>query len=166
MKNRAAAAVVVLVGLVAAWLWLASEQTEDAKIQRRLGELTELVSDARAARGQAMIIRLGKLKRFFTEDVVVIVSDRIPEIRGQEALLGAAQVAMRAESGMNVAFKDVKVIVNPDGRHAQATVTVVMTGVSSDEARSISALELDMTKLDGEWLIRSVSPVEVMRLDR
>ena len=78
-----------------------------------------------------------------------------------------AQAALNRETDMSVSFEDIDVTVNPDDRHAMAVVTVFVTGVSSDEAKSVSAreLEMDMAKIDGEWLIKTIRPVEVLELD-
>lgn len=168
MKRRAAVIAVVLVVAGAAWFLLASRQTEDARIRQRLGELAELVSAAGPVRGQDILIRLGKLRKFFTENVVVVIGGRLPEIRGRDQLLSMAQAALSRETDMDVSFEDIDVTVNPDELHAMAKVTVVVAGVSSDEAKSVSARELglDMAKIDGEWLIKAIRRVEVFELDR
>ena len=168
VKRRAAIVAVVLVVAAAAWFLLASRQTEDARIRQRLNELTELVSAAGPVTGQDILIQLGKLRKFFTEDVVVVIGERLPEIRGRDHLVSMAQAALSRETDISVSFEDLDITVNPDERHALAVVTLLVTGASSDEAKSVTAreLELDMAKVDGDWLIKTVRPVEVFELDQ
>ena len=84
VKKRALIVAVVLVVAAAAWFILASRQTEDAKIRQRLNELAELVSASGPMRGQEILIQLAKLRKFFTEDVVVVIGERLPEIQGRD----------------------------------------------------------------------------------
>jgi len=167
VKKGIAVVAVALVVVAAAWYLLASRQTEDARIRKRLNELTELISDSAGASGQDLLIQPVRLGKFFTENVVITIGERLPEIRGRDHLVAMAQAAFSRETTINVSFEDIDVTVNSDKRHALVIVNVLVTGASSDEARSVSTrqLELDMTKVDGEWLIQAVRPIEVFELD-
>ena len=49
---------------------------------------------------------------------------------------------------------------------ARVNTTVIVTGVHSQEGRSLDAkeLEMDLVKADGAWVIQAVRPVEAMTL--
>jgi len=167
LKKRFVLAVVILGLVVGVWFLIAGRQTEDSRIRHRLNLLAEMLSDTGDNTGQDLLIRPVKLGKFFAEDVVVVVSDRLPEIKGRDSLVAMAERAMRQTSSMSVSFADMEVMVNPDDRHAQVNITVLVSGADSAEATSVNAqeFELHMAKLEGEWVIKSVRPVEVMELD-
>ena len=172
--QRRVVAVAVVLGLVAVaglavviWFVQASAQGEQSRIRRRLEELTELFSNAGGQDGSAALVRLASLRQFFTEDVVVQLSDEIPELRGRDQLIATADRGLRHETGLKVTFEDIAIVLADSQRRAQANVTVLVTGVRSSEAKSVNAreLEMDLVKPDGDWLIEAVRRVEVLELD-
>ncbi len=168
MKKRFVPIVVILALVVGGWFFIAGRQTEDSLIRHRLDTLAKMLSDTGPKTGQDLLIRSAQLGQFFAEDVVVVLTDRATEIRGRQSLVVMAERATREVASMDVDFADVEVIVNSDKQHAQVNITVFITGEETAQMAAFNAqeFELQMTKIDGEWVINAVAPVEVLHLDR
>ena len=91
----------------------------------------------------------------------------IRKVKGRSNLLKMAHFALQQEPDLTVAFEDMNVIYDTETQLALVNTTVIVTGVQSQQARSLDAreLEMDLVKTDGEWVIKAVRPVEVIKLD-
>ena len=165
VKNPVAIAAVVLGILVV--IWLVYPKNEEYRIRQRLHELADVVSSTQQQRDAARLIHIAGLKQFFTKDVTVQLNGNIPRVKDRNTLLQIAHVALQQEPGLTVAFTDIAVTHDDGTQQARVNTTVVVTGVHSPRAKSVDAqeLEMDLLKADGEWRIRGVRPVEVMKLD-
>ena len=165
VKNPVAIAAVVLGILVV--IWLVYPKNEAYHIRQRLHELADVVSSTQQQRDAARLIHIAGLKQFFTKDVTVQLNGNIPRVMDRNTLLQIAHVALQQEPGLTVTFTDIAVTHDDGTQQARVNTTVVVTGVHSPKAKSVDAreLEMDLLKADGEWRIRAVRPVEVMKLD-
>ena len=164
-KNPVAIAIAVLGILIV--VWLVYPKSEEDHIRQRLHELAETVSTTREHRDAARLIHIAGLKQFFTEDVSVHFHGNIPSVGDRKKLLQMAYVALQQEPNLTVAFEDITVIYNDGTQQAQVNTTVVVTGAHSQRAKSVNAqeMEMDLVKPEGEWLIKVVRPVEVMKIE-
>ncbi|MFQ5988568.1 MAG: nuclear transport factor 2 family protein [Candidatus Methylomirabilales bacterium] len=164
-KNPVAIAAGVLAIVVV--VWLVYPRSEEDRIRQRLHELAEVVSTTQQHRDAARLIHIAGLKQFFTDDVTVQIKGNIPHVKDRRKLLQMAHVALQQEPNLAVAFEDISVIYDNGTQQAQVNTTVVVTGAHSQRAKSVEAqeMEMDLVKPAGEWLIKAVRPVEVMRLE-
>lgn len=166
--RKAAAPLAVIVGLAGLfWLVKFPADGEQGRIKSRLTELTDLISEQHASQGTGALIVLAKLRTFFTEDVTVKINDQIPPITGRDRLVAIAHRSLQHESGIEVRFEDMTIRLDQDESTASVSVTVVLTGGRSHEARSIhaQALDLDMLQVEGKWRIKAIRPLQVLKLD-
>lgn len=165
-KNSVTIAVVVLGIVVVAWFFYSFQQSEEDRIRNRLHDLADVVSTMQHKRDAARLLHIAELQQFFTHNVTVQVKNDLPKVNGRDKLLKMAHIAYQQEPGLTVAFTDISVAHEDGTQQALVHTTVVVTGVHSDKARSVDAqeLEMDFTKLDGEWLIEAIQSIEVMEL--
>jgi hypothetical protein len=165
IKNPVAIAAAVLGILVV--VWLVYPKSEEDRIRQRLDELAYVVSTTNQQRDTARLIHIAGLKQFFTEEVAVEVNPDIRKVKGRSNLLKMAHFALQQEPDLTVAFEDMNVIYDTGTQLALVNTTVIVTGVQSQQARSLDAreLEMDLVKADGEWVIKAVRPVEVIKLE-
>jgi hypothetical protein len=166
--RKAAAPLAVIVGLAGLfWLVKFPADGEMGRIKSRLTELTDLISEPHPSQGTGMLVVLAKLQTFFTEDVTVKINDQIPQITGRDQLVAIAHRGLQHESGIEVRFEDMTVRFDQNESTASVSVTVVLTGGRSNEAQSIhaQALELDMLQVEGKWRIKTIRPLQVLRLE-
>ncbi len=164
-KNSVAIAAAVLGILIV--VWLVYPKSEEDHIRQRLHELAEVVSTTQQHRDAARLIHIAGLQQFFTEDVSVHINGNIPNVGDRKKLLQMAHVALQQEPNLTVAFEDMSVIYDNGTQQAQVNTTVVVTGAHSQRAKSVNAqeMEMDLVKPEGEWLIKAVRPVEVMKIE-
>lgn len=164
-KNPVAIAAVTLAVVVVAWLMF--PKSEEHRIRQRLHELTEVISSTQHQRGTSRLVHVTGLREFFTGDVTVHIGDGIPRVKNRDTLLQMAHVALHHEPALTVAFTDLSVTHDRGTPYARVNATVVVTGVHSQQAKSVDAREvkMDMVKNEGEWRIQAVRPVQVMKLD-
>ncbi|MFQ5930687.1 MAG: nuclear transport factor 2 family protein [Acidobacteriota bacterium] len=165
MKYPVAIAALVLGVLIV--VWLAYPKNEEYRISQRLYELAEIVSSTQQHRDAARLIHITGLKRFFTEDVTVQINGNIRPVNNRNTLLQMAHIALQQEPSLTVTFEDMSVAYDDGTQYARVNTTVIVTGVHSRRAKSVNAqeLEMDLVKPEGEWLIKAVRPVEVMKLE-
>jgi hypothetical protein len=164
-KNPIVIALAVLAVLIV--VWLLYPKSEEDRIRQRLDELAHVVSTTEQQRDAARLIHIAGLQQFFSEDVTVAIRPNMRKVTGRSDLLKAAHFALQQEPGMTVAFEDMTVTHDAGTRHAVVNTTLIVTGVQSQHARSFDAqeLEMDLVKADGEWVIKTVRPVEAIKLD-
>lgn len=164
-KNPVAIAAVTLAVVVVAWLLV--PESEEHRIRQRLHELAEIISATQHQRGTARLVHVTGLRQFFTGDVTVHIGDGMPRVKDRDTLLQMAHVALQQEPALAVAFTDLSVTHDRGTPYARVNATVVVTGVHTQQARSVDAreVEMDVVKTEGEWRIQSVRPVQVMKLD-
>jgi len=165
IKNPVAIAAAVIGILIV--VWLVYPKSEEDRIRQRLDELAYVVSTTNQQRDAARLIHIAGLKQFFTEDVTVEVKPDIRKVKGRSNLLKMAHFALQQEPDLTVAFEDMTVTRDSGMQLALVNTTVIVTGVQNQQARSLDAreLEMDLVKTDGEWVIKAVRPVEVIKLD-
>ncbi len=165
IKNPVAIAAAVIGILIV--VWLVYPKSEEDRIRQRLDELAYVVSTTNQQRDAARLIHIAGLKQYFTEDVTVEVKPDIRKVKGRSNLLKMAHFALQQEPDLTVAFEDMTVTRDSGMQLALVNTTVIVTGVQNQQARSLDAreLEMDLVKTDGEWVIKAVRPVEVIKLD-
>ncbi|MFQ5801589.1 MAG: nuclear transport factor 2 family protein [Candidatus Methylomirabilales bacterium] len=165
MKNPVAIVAVALGMLIV--VWLVYPKNEAYRIRQRLDQLADVVSSTQQQSDAARLVHIAGLRQFFTEDVSVKLNGNIPQVKDRNTLLRIAQGALQQEPSLTVAFTDISVSHADGTQQARVNTTVVVTGVHSPKAKSVDAqeLEMDLVKAKGEWRIKAVWPVEVMKLD-
>lgn len=167
ITNRLGIIVGVLAVLIVGWFALSLWKSEEDRIRERLDELADVVSTAKHQTGAARGFHIAQLREFFTEDVTVEIKPDIRKVMGRDTLLQAAHIALQHEPSLAVAFRDVSVTRDNGTEHARVNTTVIVTGVSSHQAKSVDAqeLEMELVKAEDEWLIKAIRPVEAMKLE-
>ena len=147
--------------------WFVFHKNEDDRIRQRLHELAHVVSTTKEKQDTARLVHIAGLQQFFTQGVTVEINPETRKITGRENLLKMAHLALMHEPSVTVVFKDISVFYDDGTPHAQVNTTVFVTGVQSQNARSVNAqeLEMDWVKAEGEWVIQAVRPVKAMELD-
>jgi hypothetical protein len=68
----------------------------------------------------------------------------------------------RQDPTLTVAFTDISVHRGRAAHRARVQATCVVSGASSQQARSVDAqgLEMDLMKVEGAWVTQAIRPVE------
>ncbi|MFC1641842.1 hypothetical protein ACFL5O_04010 [Myxococcota bacterium] len=123
------AMVSVGLGLVAYAFW--SHETDEEKIQRRLGDLTELLRVEEP--NENVVIRTLRIRQGLTELCEPTVQAQIPELgslqRGPEGLAAVAARGIRHFDQLEVTLDSVKVKVEQPQRQARASAVARLLGL-------------------------------------
>ena len=165
MKNSLRIALLVAFVFGGGWLWRTLFPGDEALIQRQLHKLAEVASFPSNEAPLAKLTNAAKLANFFTVDGEVDMApwnyQRVI-INGRDELRQAAVGARNAVMSLSVTAEGVVIVLGPaDG---QATVRLSLTGRTSQdpEARS-QPVQLDLRKVDGDWLIRRITTEEYLK---
>lgn len=139
---------------------------EDAKIRREFNELSETV---RKNGNEGMLTALEKAKtasKFF-DDYCTLRLDRVPQgvgVMSRDNVASNTAMLRKYFNTMQISFYDMAVLVDPNGKEAQASFTAVFKGSGSgrslEEPREMDA---KLVKKNGRWLIRTLAFREVIR---
>lgn len=150
----------IVAAAAAVWAYRTFFPSDEQRIRQRLDEIVALVN--RDADGLDAISRAARIGRAFTDDVVVELRRGAP-IRGKDTLMAMAARVQPRTDGVNLAIRDVNVAVLNAG---EARVELTATWDDpSDSSQPLDATELRLhwVERDGQWLISSVEPVDVLR---
>lgn len=165
MKNSLRIALLVAFVFGGGWLWRTLFPGDEALIQRQLHKLAEVASFPSNEAPLAKLINAAKLANFFTVDGEVDMApwnyQRVI-INGRDELRQAAVGTRNAFMSLSVTVESVAIVLGPaDGL---ANVRLSLTGRTSQdtEARS-QPVQLDLRKVDGDWLIRRITTEEYLK---
>lgn len=165
MKNSLRIALLVAFVFGGGWLWRTLFPGDEALIQRQLHKLAEVASFPSNEAPLAKLTNAAKLANFFTVDGEVDMApwnyQRV-NINGRDELRQAAVGARNAFMSLSVTVESVAIVLGPaDGL---ANVRLSLTGRTSQdtEARS-QPVQLDLRKVDGDWLIRRITTEEYLK---
>jgi hypothetical protein len=153
--------VLAVLALGAAYgVWRAYFRGDEAIVRDRLEALVAELNEG-AAGGLGLVGRAAKIGSFFTEDIVVDVGEGGEPIRGREAVMGTAARLQPRTALLTVAIHDVDVTIGEGGT---AGVDLTATLTKHEESASESSIdarefELEMRKVDGDWLIARVTAI-------
>jgi hypothetical protein len=155
MPRPVLAGVAVLVAAAAAWFW----PTDARRIRATLDTAVEAVSTAAGERELERVARAASLARALAPDVVVETAAGGPAVRGRETVVG---VASRIGVGgpLAVTLEGVELTIDGEAGRATATGFARVSGAGASEAGRYDGAEIriDLTKIDGAWLIARISP--------
>ncbi len=146
------------------WLWRVVFPGDETIIRRRLHELAATASFPANEAPLAKLTNAGKVASFFTVDGEIDIApwgyQRVV-ISGRDELRQAALGARNAISSLTVATEGISIALELETD--QATARLSLTGRTSENPdRQSQPLELDLRRIDGEWLIRRVKSVEYL----
>lgn len=158
--------VALLVVLAAGyWLWRTFFPGDEAIIRRQLTELAEAASFPANEAPLAKLGNAGKVAGYFTADTEIDIApwgySRVV-INGHQELQAATLGARNAVSSLSVGVENVVVNFNPDRAGARIRLTLVGSTSRSPEQQS-QEMELELLKLDGEWLIHRVRTFDYLK---
>lgn len=139
---------------------------DEQRIQTQLFELSKDLSVTGHESDLVRAARASRLRRYFVEEVLVDFGDEEAPIDGLETLITTAAKFEIPEGGVQVAFVDLRVVVEKDRSRASALLTVRATRKLGDEGkRDVDAREMELTfeRRSDFWMIRRVVPVETLR---
>jgi len=146
------------------WLWRILFPGDEAVIRSQLQELAEAASFGPNEAPLVKVTNAAKVANHFavsTEIDLNIWDYQHVSIQGRDEVRQAAFGARNTVASLQVRVDDVEFIAGPaEGR---ATLRLTLTGSTSQhpEPRS-QELQLDMEKVDGDWLIRRVTIFEYL----
>lgn len=147
------------------WLWKVLFPGDEVLIRRQLAELAEVANIPANEPPLAKLTNAAKLAGFFTADGEVDVAPwgyRRVVVSGRDELRQAALGARNAVSSLTVGVEAITVTVGPGEGEAKAQFTLIGRTSESPERQS-QAMEAELRKVDGEWLLRRVRTVEYLR---
>jgi hypothetical protein len=160
MRRLAMAAVALSVALAAMYLW----PTDARAIRQRLATAAAAVSRPAGEGDLQRVARAASLLNSLTPDVVVDAGPEGPSVRGRETVAGlASRLGPGGPSAIELVDTGL-VIDGPAGR-ATATILVRVTGGDRGEVDAYdgTALQVELAKVEGAWLIARVTRAAALR---
>jgi hypothetical protein len=133
-------------------------------IRKKLEEMAGTVSFSPDDSGIRRLAKQNKLPGYFSRDVVVnvmIPDGSVQTLRGRDDLLVAYQVAQRNVRRIQVRFLDVQLQFAPGKETATAHLTV-LADINNEKNALAQELQMDLTKIDGDWFISQIDTVETI----
>ncbi len=133
-------------------------------IQRTLSAAADAASSPAGEGDLQRVARAASLAKCLATDVVVDAGPDGPAVRGREMVVGLVS-RLRPAGAATVDAADVRLIIDGPARRATADVLVRVTATGGGEVDPFDATELtvELTKIDGDWLIARVTRVPGLR---
>ena len=159
--------ILALAGLMLVfWLYTVLFPSDESVIKKRMQTMARLASFGPGEGDLARLANVSQLVTFFTQDISIRFEGIRPELQNLSGRDTLRQMLLMARSNlqrMSVRFPDIVVAVDPDGRAARVSLTVV-ADVNAEKEAILQELKLDLTRAEGSW---RVSRVETLKaLDR
>lgn len=155
---------VLLIGIVAGFLWFWIGNSEDKKIRKQFAKLAENVTKEPGEGNISMVRKMQWLGSLFANSCDIdIPKSYLSGTYSPKDIVSNATRARMGFSSLKLEFYDIK--INLTGKN---TANVVFTGrlsgvvnndKSADEIRELDAV---IKKIDGKWLFSSFKVVEVL----
>lgn len=159
--------IVLLAALLALgwWLWTIFFPSPEAAIRKKMKALAENVSFEASASTFSRAAKAMSFQGFFNTNIVIIVD--VPELGSHTVndrfeLVERSNVAFAALPGIQVAFLDPAIQVQPDKQNADVSCTVRVF-VGKDKDSGIQEIRMHFQKIEGDWLITRVETVKTLR---
>jgi hypothetical protein len=160
MRRTAVAVAVSVVILAGLYFW----PTDARAIQRTLARAAEAVSSPAGEGDLQRIARTASLAKCLTTDVVVDAGPDGPSVRGRETVVGLVS-RLRPAGAAVVEVADVRLLIDGSAKQATADVLVRVAADGRGDVSPFDATELtvNLTKVDGDWLIARVTRIPGLR---
>lgn len=151
------------------WAWLFP--SDEAQIEDTLHRVAAALSNANGqGKGSGLegLARVAGLQNEFAADAQVDAGPPFAKLTGRQDIVAAAARVVASVRNLEVRFPDIDTEVAGDRLTAASTVTAEARFDEASGARAIDARELAVTftRVDGRWLIQSVTSVApLQRLD-
>jgi hypothetical protein len=155
MPRLVLAAVALCAAAAAAWFW----PTDARRVRATLEAAVEAVSTTAGERELERVARVAALMKTLAPDVVVETGPGGPSVQGRETVMGlASRVGMTGP--LTVELDGVELTIDGEAGRATATAFARVRGGTAGEAGAYDGAEVrvDLTRIDGAWLIARVSP--------
>lgn len=147
------------------WLWRVVFLGDEALIRRQLQELAEVASFPPNEAPLAKLTNAAKVAGFFTGDGEVDVAPwgyhRVV-LSGRDELRQAAVGARNALTSLSVGVQAITITLGPDEGQAKASFTLIGR-TSENPERQAQAMQVELRKVEGDWLIRRATTVEYLK---
>jgi hypothetical protein len=153
------AACVLLIGF---GLWQLFFPPPEKLIRKRLEALAGSIS-ARPEGNIAKVSNANRIGSFFHPDVSISLEGfgrEVSSLQGRGELEQMAFAARQNQVAINVQFYNIHVQVEPDKSGASAVFTAIVK-INDRSDPAIQDIRATLEKLEGKWLIRSVTPTKV-----
>lgn len=160
-ENLKAVIAVVVVAIVALFFIVGGGSGPEKAINNQLDRVAELVSFDTP---EPQLEQIGKGRKFsnlFTESTYLIAWPGKSAVTTREQIMGFFVSLRRMTSSADVSISNRKITLESGDR--TATVTVNVTGkisLAGEQERHSGQYRMEMEKVDGEWLIATVEPLD------
>ena len=155
-------AAVMAAGLWFGWRWMFPN--DEAQIVAVLERIADGVSGGAAEGEVGRLARAASLRNEFAPDVTVEAGPPFQRLKGREAIIGAAARTSGSVRNLEVRFPDVDITIAPDRQSATALVTAEAR-FDEGGGRAVDARELEIgfARLDGAWVIASITLIQPLQ---
>jgi hypothetical protein len=163
LTRRVIAAALLIPACWFAWQWMFP--SDEAQIRQLLTRVADAIgNDGTDAGNIEGLAQVAALQNDFAVDATVDAGEPFQRLTGRQAIVSAAAKIRVAVRNLEIRFPDVSVDVAEGGEHATALVTAEAR-FDDDGGRGIDARELEMsfTRVDGRWVIASVTLVQPLK---
>jgi hypothetical protein len=150
--------------LLLLWGYRALFPSDEKIIRKQLEEVAGAVSFSPDDSGLRRLAKQNKLPAYFSRDVAVnimIPGGTVQSLRGRDDLLVAYQVALRNLRRIRVRFLDVQLQFAPGKETATAHLTV-LADINEEKNALAQELQMEFTKIDGDWFISQINTIETI----
>ena len=138
---------------------------DEVVIEKQLNEMTETASFSGELPPLAKVSKAGELMSFFAPTARIEIEPwGYPTIRikGRAEIRDNTIGAMSSVSSLSLTISDMQITVADDRSTAQVFISVIAN--SSRQDRPVQQdFEIQMSRVDGDWLIDSIGDLEVFR---
>jgi hypothetical protein len=164
MKRIIQIVLVLVIGGLAVWGWMALHPSPEKAIRSRLNNLAKTLSFKSGSGMLGQAYNAEKISEFFTPDVDVEINFAGVEplsIQGRDEVMGFAAKARSHLTSLKVEFPDMNVTIDPDGKSAKVNLTG-KAAVPGERDISAQEFNFQLKKVDGKWLIYRVETVRTL----
>ncbi len=160
MRRVALGATAVAMAAAALLFW----PTDARAVRQTLAAAADAASVPAREGDFQRVARAASLAKRLARDAVVQAGPDGPTIHGRDTIVGLAAL-LRTAGPVTVTLDVVDLTVDAAAGRANVIAVVHVSGIAPGELESVDAAELtlELTKIDGAWLIARVSRVPVLR---
>ena len=134
--------------------------SDERAIRRQLDAVADTLTVPSTDTALSKITRLGELKNYLTPDARIDLGSFVAASR--DAVMAAAEQWTPPPGGIFVAFSNDEIALNGNEGSVRLTLKATRPDPATGEPVDLLRdLRVQMTKQNGDWLIRSVAPVDL-----
>jgi len=165
MVRGARLLLLIVAGVLAAWVWVALHPSPEKLIRKQLDGVAHAVSFGPNEGYIAKLSGAEGLANFFSTNVDVkidVPGHQEHRLAGREEIQQAALGLRASLKGVTVTFPDIAVVVNADKEAAIADVTLQVK-ISGEQEMIVQEVKFTFGKINGKWLIVKVETVRTLQ---